>query len=244
MEDIKRVSWINLDYDGWLNLFKENDKSRLYIDENLPGTLSNEEKKLIGASIASFQRGEYSEGRTLRKSAETFSIKYNEPLYPKVINLFIREENFHSKYLARFMKREDIPIRPKNILDKIFRSIRKSRGIESEIITLVTAEIIALTYYKVLGQATSSDMLKKICKQMLHDELPHVVFQSYTISHFRQTKLLNIRRRLLMEVTTLAVYIAFYNFFKKNACTFIFFRKENIGYLKQSKEIVKCFCNK
>lgn len=239
MEDIKRASWINLDYNGWLNLFKENDKSRLYIDENLPGTLSEEEKKMISASIASFQRGEYSEGRTLRKSAEAFSIKYNEPLYPKVIDLFIREENFHSKYLASFMRRECIPIRSKNFLDKIFRRIRKSRGIESEIITLVTAEIIALTYYKILGQATSSDILKKICNQMLNDELPHVVFQSYTISHFRQTKFLNIRRRLLMEVTTLAVYIAFYKFFKKNTCTFNFFRKENIGYLKQSKEIVK-----
>lgn len=244
MEDIKRDSWINLDYDGWLILFEKNDKRRLFIDENLPGTLSNEEKKLISASIASFQRGEYSEGRTLRKSAEVFSIKYNEPLYPKVINLFIREENFHSKYLASFMKREGIPIRSKHFLDKIFRSIRKLRGIESEIITLVTAEIIALTYYNVLGQATSSDMLKKICKQMLHDEIPHVVFQSYTISHFRQTKLLNIRRRLLMEVTTLAVYIAFYKFFRKNACTFNFFRKENIGYLKQSKEIVSHICIK
>lgn len=241
MEDIKNDSWINLDYAGWLNLFKENDKIRLYIDESLPGTLSNEEKKLISTSIASFQRGEYSEGRTLRKSADAFSIKYNEPLYPKVIDLFIREENFHSKYLSSFMRIEGIPIRSKNFLDKIFRSIRKSRGIESEIITLVTAEIIALTYYKVLGQATSSGMLKKICKQMLHDELPHVAFQSYTISYFRQTKLLYIRRRLLMEITTIAVYIAFYKFFKKNACTFSFFRKENVGYLKQSKEIVKHF---
>lgn len=72
MEDIKKDSWITLDYAGWLNQFKENDKIRLYIDENLPGTLSEEEKKLISASIASFQRGEYSEGRTLRKFAEVF----------------------------------------------------------------------------------------------------------------------------------------------------------------------------
>lgn len=47
-----------------------------------------------------------------------------------------------------------------------------------------------------------------------------------------------------MEFTTLAVYIAFYRFFKKNTCTFNFFRKENIGYLKQSKEIVKHICIK
>lgn len=199
---------------------------------------------MISSSIASFKLGEYSKGKTLRKSAEIFSIKYNEPLYPKVINLFIREENFHSKYLASFMRREGIPIRSKNFLDKIFRSIRKSRAIEAEIITLVTAEIIALTYYKVLWQATSSDMLKKICNQMLNYEIPHVVFQSYTILHFRQTKLLNIRRRLLMEVTTLTVYIAFYKFFKKNACKFNSFRKENIVYLKQSKEIVKHICIK
>lgn len=60
------------------------------------------------------------------------------------------------------MKGENIPIRKKNQLDRIFRKIRQCSGIESEIITLVTAEIIALTYYSVIGDATDSKELKKI----------------------------------------------------------------------------------
>lgn len=243
MEDIKRTEWMNLNYEGWFRLFKENDENRLFIDENSSGTLTSKEKKLIAGSIAAFQRGEYSEGISLRKSADAFAKKYNEKLYPKVIEYFIREENFHSKYLAAFMRIEGISIANKNYLDIFFRKIRQFKGIESEIITLVTAEIIALTYYKVLWGATSSVQLKKICSQMLHDELPHIVFQSYTISHFRQTKLLNIKRRLLMEITTLVVYIAFYKFFKENSCTFTFFRSENMGYLKQSKEITEEIIN-
>lgn len=239
MQDLKRSEWVNLDYDGWLKLFKENDKNGLFIDENSPATLTEEEKKLISKSIVAFQRGEHSEGISLRKSAEAFSKKYNEKRYPMVIDYFIKEENFHSKYLATFMRIEGIPIETKNFMDIIFRRIRKFNGIKSEVITLVTAEIIALTYYQVLGAATSSVVLKRICNQMLHDELPHIVFQSYTISHFKQSKLLKIKRRLLMEITTVSVYLAFYRFFKKNSCSFAFFRKENIGYLNQSKDIIR-----
>lgn len=89
--------------------------------------------------------------------------------------------------------------------------------------------------------ATDSEELKKICNQMLHDELPHIVFQSYTISHFKQNISLRMKRRILMEITTIAVYFAFYKFFKKNSCSFSFFRKENLGYISQSEDIIKQF---
>lgn len=241
MQNINRPEWTKLNYIGWLAFFKNNDKYRLIIDELSLGTLSEYDKKLITPSIAAFQCGEHSEGLSLKKYAKKFSKLYDENVYNEVIDWFIKEENFHSHYLYVFMKGENIPIRKKNQLDRIFRKIRQCSGIESEIITLVTAEIIALTYYSVLGDATDSKELKKICRQMLHDELPHIVFQSYTISHFKQNISLRMKRRILMETTTIAVYFAFYKFFKKNSCSFSFFRKENLGYLSQSEDIIKQF---
>lgn len=244
MENIKRKEWIDLDYQGWLNFFQENDKTRLIINSDLLGTLSKEEKDLIKPSITAFHQGENSEGRHLRNCAQTFKTEYKESIYPEVIDWFIKEENYHSSYLAIFMKGEGISPRKKNILDKIFTKIRQKGGLESEVITLVTAEIIALTYYDLLGRATDSLELKRICAQMLHDELPHIVFQSYTISHFKQTRLLNLKRKMIMELATITVYIWFYKFFKTTACKFSEFRKENFGYLKQSKEIVNELTNK
>lgn len=44
-----------------------------------------------------------------------------------------------------------------------------------------------------------------------------------------------------MEITTIAVYFTFHKFFKKNLCSFSFFRKENLGYLYQSEHIIKQF---
>lgn len=237
MQNIKRNEWTKLDYDGWLNFFKENDKDRLVINSALLGTLSKEQKALIKPSITAFHQGEHSEGKHLKKCAENFAKQYSETLYTEVIDWFIKEENYHSSYLGTFMKGEGIPPRKKNFLDKTFTKIRQKGSIKSEVITLVTAEIIALTYYDLLALATNSTELKKICGQMLHDELPHIVFQSYTISHFEQTKLLKLKRRIIMEVTTIAVYICFYRFFKATRCKLSDFRRENLGYLKQSQEI-------
>ncbi len=239
MKNINITEWTGLSYDGWIKLFEQNDKNRLIINKNLLGTLSTKQKKLIAPSISAFQQGEKSEGNFLRKYADKFAEKYNENLFPKAIDWFIKEENFHSSYLSIFMYGEKITSRRKNWLDRIFTNIRRSASIESEIITLVTAEIVALTYYDLLASATDSTELKRICKQMIDDEMPHIVFQSYTISHFKQTGFLKLRRKILMEITTVFVYIAFYDFFKKNSCTFTYFRSENIGYLDQSEEIIK-----
>ena len=100
---------------------------------------------------------------------------------------FIKEENTHSAYLAQYMKWHRVPERKRSVLDSIFRRLRQVNGIRSEVTVLVTAEIIALSYYTALKNATKSSALKSICSQMLHDELPHVVFQSYTLAHFHNT---------------------------------------------------------
>ncbi len=66
-------------------------------------------------------------------------------------------------------------------IDNVFRHLRKMMGLECEVIILVTAEMIALSYYTALSNATKSELLKTICSQMLNDELKHVVLQSDTL---------------------------------------------------------------
>lgn len=239
MKNLNKAEWMQFDYEGWLKHFQKNQENRLVIDKSALGNLTTEEKRRITPSITAFHQGEQSEGHHLKACALLFAKQAQEPLYLDVIPLFIQEENFHSSYLGVFMKGEGIAPRRKNKLDALFTKLRQKGGIEAEVTTLVTAEIIALTYYRLLARATNSIELKKICKQMLEDEQAHIVFQAHTISHFKQSHLRRFQRKLLMEATTFAVYVSFHKFFKETSCSFQAFRQENLGYLKQLEKIVR-----
>jgi rubrerythrin len=47
------------------------------------------------------------------------------------------------------------------------------------------AEIVAVTYYKALHDATNSATLRTICRQILRDEIQHLHFQMNTLEKLR-----------------------------------------------------------
>ena len=140
----------------WKEYFQKNESSRLRLDFSEEPPLTKKEKQRILPSIASFQIGEHSDGKNLKKATEAFTGQFGELEYPETMHLFIREENNHSSYLAEFMNYHCLPLRTKMLLDSIFRRFRKTGGILTETITLVTAEIIALSYYTALHDVTES----------------------------------------------------------------------------------------
>ena len=239
MIELRNDPSVKYSYDEWLEFFRENDQHRLQIDFSNEAALPSDIKALILPSVSAFQIGEHSDGLHLIKVSEAFASKFAEPTYPEVMKLFIREENFHSSYLGEFMRYHGLPLRKSNFLDRTFRRLRRRGNILSEVVTLITAEIIALSYYSALSDATESPALKRICAQMLHDELPHVIFQSYTIGHFKQNRWLKFKRHFLMRATTRAVWTAYGNVFRAAGWTYDRFRQENIGYIKQSEDIAR-----
>lgn len=224
-------------YSQWIRYFQYNSSQRLKTDFSQEKGLPLEEKRLIFPSIVSFQKGEGSEGGYFQKESKKFAEKYKEPFYPEAVNWFIKEENMHSAYLTQFMDHYGVAKKEKNLLDSAFRKLRHINGLYSEVSVLMTAEIIALTYYRALGNAASSDALKKICRQMLHDELPHIIFQSYTLGHFRQGTAGRIGRKLLMWITCAAVWLAYGKVFQAGGYSFQKFLAESLGYLRQSYKI-------
>ena len=242
MYDLQKKNWIRFSYKDWYAYFKRNDACRLNIDFSDDQPIQIEDRELILPSVRAFQKGEHSEGYQFLEMAKKFSKEYDEPLYTEAISMFIREENFHSAYLARFMEHYGMQMERENTLDKIFRSLRHKGGLFTEIAVLVTAEIIALSYYSALGNVADkigSPSLKAICGQMLHDELPHIVFQSYTLSHYSNDLWVRIFRRFLMERTSIFVYAFYGKLLKAGGYDFSRFKRANIGYLYQSFEIIK-----
>ena len=50
---------------------------------------------------------------------------------------------------------------------------------------LITAEIIAKVYYVALREATGSTVLRRLCEQILSDEVAHVRFQAQRLAILR-----------------------------------------------------------
>jgi hypothetical protein len=237
MHDLTKEVWVKYDYKDWLDHFKENDKERLKIDFAEEPQLTEEQGKLIFKSIKAFQMGEQSDGIYLAELAKKFEEEYKEPHYAETMNLFIKEENYHSAYLAWYLAHHNEPKAKKNKLDKTFRKLRHDGKLFTEIAVLVTAETIALSYYSALGNVADkigSRDLRAICNQMLHDELPHIVFQTYTLSHFGNKRSQRFFRRFVMECTTLAVYIMYGKLLKAGGYKYSRFHGDNVTYLKQS----------
>ena len=237
--NLKKEAWVHYNYQQWLTHFKENDKARLQIDFSEEPILTHEQRKLIFKSIKAFQMGEHSDGVYLTELAERFGKEYHEPFYAETMNLFIKEENFHSAYLAWYLKYHNEPMAKKNRLDKLFRKLRHDGRLFTEISVLLTAEIIAISYYSALGNVADrigSKDLRAICNQMLHDELPHIVFQSYTLSHFGNRKAF---RRFIMECTTFTVYLMYGKLLKAGGYGYRRFHGDNVAYLKQSFSMIR-----
>ena len=237
MIDIFELPCVAYDYDKWGRYLCENDKHRLDVDFSDEPVLTSAERKLIFPSVRAFQAGEHSDGKSLKKAVAAFAEKIGKPEYKNVIEKFIKEENCHSSYLARYMNYHGEPKKDKVFLDRVFRKIRQTGGIFFEITVLETAEIVALSYYTALGNVgkkTGSRALVSICEQMLHDELPHIVLQSYTMSHMKNTAPARVFRVTLMKATTDAVWLAYRRLMKAGGYSYSLFRGENLGYLKQS----------
>jgi hypothetical protein len=172
--------------DSWLSFFRARRDRPVELLEEAP--LDGGRRDLIARSIATFQLGESSDGATLRSAARLFAERHGLPVLPELTDLFIREEQFHAALLARFMHANGIPVMRSQWSDRVFRLLRRLAGFDSAIAVLIVAEIIALTYYRALRDATGSRALTRICDTILADEEAHVAYESTLLLRFRLSR--------------------------------------------------------
>src|SRR5262249_4459820 len=133
--------------------------------------------------------------------------------YLEAIKLFIREEQRHAQYLARFMKLAHIPLARQIFIDSVFRKLRQLAGLECSVSVLIIAEIIAKVFYRALRNATECRFLTTICDQILRDEKMHVQFQAERLAILRKSKNrfilvgTNAIHRMLFAGTLIVVWI-------------------------------------
>lgn len=150
--------------------------------------LSAGERSTIADSIAQFELGENAQGRSLRAAARRYAESSGDWSYLSALDLFIKEEQRHSLYLRKFMIIQRLPLANAHWVDETFRWLRKRAGLELFVVVLVTAEIVAQSYYRALRAATNSPLLQDICREILRDEAQHLCFQGNVLRKLRRRR--------------------------------------------------------
>ncbi|MDE2137371.1 MAG: hypothetical protein KGJ68_08040 [Gammaproteobacteria bacterium] len=198
----------------WLNHFEYHAEHPRRVPWGLPDLLTAEERRLIAPSIATFQLGEQSQGATLQAAAERFAQAEGLSTLPRIVGLFIREEQRHATLLRYFMADHAIPLKRRHWSDSVFRRLRRLAGFELYLYVLLCAELIGKVYYRALEAATGCQRLKGICRIMVCEELAHIGFESELLLALRARRpapvrlALRLAHRALVAGAACAVWLS------------------------------------
>jgi hypothetical protein len=177
-----------VEFEIWLNHFEHHGQHPSCVPHGLSDHLRPDERRLIASSIATFQLGEQSEGRTLLRAAQRFAHARRVPALVRITELFILEERHHAALLRAFMLDHDIALKRTDWTDRVFRLVRRIAGLELYLHVLSGAELIGIVYYRALAAATDCRRLVVLCRVLVSDELAHVGFESQLLLALRASR--------------------------------------------------------
>jgi hypothetical protein len=164
--------------------------------------------------------------------AQRFSRETGDLGLIAALKLFLREEQRHSKILARFLQIENAPCLGRHWVHSVFRSLRGLADLELCLKVLVTAEILARPYYAALRDATGSPLLKSICQHIFDEEGAHLQFQAFALSRFQNRHgrllkaLIKTSHLVLLALTAALVWAQYKAVFRSAGRTFSRFWEE------------------
>jgi hypothetical protein len=160
----------------WLAYFRQNRLDRHQIAWHEGVHLRPDLQRPLTRSLACFQRGESSDGTRLRTAARRLAERTGDHAYREAIELFIAEEQEHSRLLANVLCQLNAPLLRGHWSDRLFRLCRHWVGFYGEISVLLMAEIVALKYYGAIRAGANDRTIEAVCDQILYDEKFHVRF--------------------------------------------------------------------
>lgn len=172
----------------WAVLFSSRTESRELLPWSHPRALTDRERQLVSGSIQQFQLGEGSDGAGLIRRGRSSRLAALDSNFLPSLELFIKEEQRHSRHLADFLEREGVALLHRHWVDGVFRRMRKFARLELCLRVLVIAEIVAVPYYTALARATGSALLERICANILADEADHLRFQAENLKRLQSTR--------------------------------------------------------
>lgn len=197
---------------AWLEYFERNAEALTPIPWRQGVDLTAAEREAVGGSVATFQIGETGGGRHLMAAAARHAAACGDEDYLAATRLFIAEEQRHGRELGRWLDLAGIPRIERHWTNGVFRRVRQLAGLELMISLLLAAEVMAKVYYAALAKATESIVLRRLCEQILKDEVAHIRFQSQRLAILRRRRpralllLTHAVHRLLFGATAIVVW--------------------------------------
>lgn len=134
--------------------------------------------KLLGPSLAIFQLGESGTGEHLFEAARRAG---TDPDYRQCLACFVGEEQEHARLLGVVLDTMDEPHRNSHWTDGVFVLIRRAHSLRTEVLVLMVAEVVALSYYDALAAGVETPDLADVFGRIHADEVVHVAFHSDTL---------------------------------------------------------------
>ncbi len=198
----------------WQEHYRANASNQLPIPWDLGAELSPTETHAVIQSLQAWQLGETSDGSHLLAAARRYAAQTGDSEFLAVVQLFINEENRHGELLGRFLDLHGAGRIPRNWGDSIFRLLRYALpNLEVWTTVVIVVETMALIYYRAIMQATTSPVLRTICRQILKDEVHHLQFQYERLAQMHDGRGTCARwltlglQRILFLGTILAVWV-------------------------------------
>ena len=199
----------------WVAYFRANRQNLLEVPWEAGASVSREELAKIVDSLRAWQLGETSDGSRLMRAAKKHAERIGDPGFVEAIRLFIAEEQRHGEELGKFLDAAGVPRAKRNLGDSLFRVFRHFlMQMEVWATIVVIIEVHAMLYYAAIRRATSSAVLRCICRQILRDEVPHIRFQCerLAILHHRRKRVFRWLTAGLHRISfvgiTLAIWVA------------------------------------
>lgn len=164
---------------AWISHFERNTRlnDTLELPDDLPCRLPESLRVPLAASLATFQLGESGTGSRLRRYAREVAPLENFRGYQRAIDLFVAEEQSHSRLLARVVRHLRGRLLTKQWTNSVFRRLRFLVNLEFAVQVLLTAELIAEVYFGTLYLRCEDPVLRRVAHKLLRDEMKHLEFQ-------------------------------------------------------------------
>lgn len=184
---------------NWLAYFRSNQGEPEEIPWDAVRPPARRIARYLVPSLQQFHLGENAGGLHFLTLARRHARDTGDADFPEAIALFIAEEQRHSAMLGRYLRAIGAPVLREHWIHSVFRRIRHWFGLESKVTVLVTAEILAVPYYRALLESSPCPALQAICRRVLREESQHLLFQGNTLRRLRQQ-----RPRWFVRLTDLA----------------------------------------
>jgi hypothetical protein len=198
----------------WIAYFRANRDDLLPVPWEAGAGVTPEELAEIVDSLRAWQLGETSDGARLLRTAEKHAARIGDPGFVDVIRLFIAEEQRHGEELGKFLDAAGVPRAKRDLGDSLFRVFRHFlMQMEVWATIVVIIEVHAMLYYAAIRRATGSAVLRRICQQILRDEVPHIRFQCERLALLHRRRWRAFRwltagaQRVLFVGITMAVWV-------------------------------------